>query len=635
MSAGWFLVRAALILSSFQEKNRHYDYDTGAKPAPRSKEIAPEFEDLAAEFATTIAINQHTEAFTFIKSHPSVLKEQYLDTKYLDEAVRRLRHSDRVTAASFVEKYIFIDEVRKNGKYLQLLREKDAPTVGAFKERFRKLSQECQRRADVRPAQPSQTASQRRRKTEEAHDLDDTTARVTEIAIDETRPTVAAGNPRADLSNRHFVSKDFYHYETDDVAPQLSTKYPVVLNRHASAGGEIDDRGEGDKISGARRPRTQSVSTVDSGFQSLPLKKWRLFEAGLVFLRKTYDEDNAIREDVSSGGIITKTRPMVVVSPQSGFCHAVPVYSYGGKGLSKSGLRDSNIKAHAVIHMEGTSANWLQGEPPSGKRPITVRPFPNNSFTFDRSSRINFERPSPVDYNTKIILIGTVTRECMAYLTGYWAEEVNKGKPKNSNRHTLQNPLNQAAQQGQHNRHSGRQGRQMQQEQDIQQGRNHGQQAQQDRSQGEQIQRIRYEEEQLPRHGKEDESARKSLHNEGQLPRSRHEEEQASRKREEERKDSRSRHEVEPPVRNRNNEEQASRSRNMAEQPARSLDEEEQTSRNRYRVDEAPRRRHVDEQRPRRPHEGGRVERTQYEDEQAQRSRQHRAHGRHTGGHRK
>ncbi len=231
------------------------------------------------------------------------------------------------------------------------------------------------------------------------------------------------------------------------------------------------------------RPRAHSGSTMDStGFASLPPTQWHWFKVGRVFLWRTYREDNTINDDISSQGgtLIPKIRPMVVVRLRDGWFHAVSVVSYGGLGLKKPGLRDSNIQAHAIIHLEGTEAEWLYGEPHSAKRPIAVECSSNSSFAFHSASRVDFEKTWPINYNERIKKIGMVTQRCLPYLELYWVEELSKkqGNNKGQNRHGSLVQSSQVAPEDQQSRHTIQQGSQTQQGRAKQESIARGQQGQ-------------------------------------------------------------------------------------------------------------------------------------------------------------
>jgi hypothetical protein len=101
--------------------------------------------------------------------------------------------------------------------------------------------------------------------------------------------------------------------------------------------------------------------------------------------------------------------------------HIRPINTYNGRGLSKPGFSREDRRAHAVIYMSGTTP-WLAGnELDVVKQPIAVDKSSEDQV-LDKYSRLNFARIHSVDFNTKVMDVGFVAKNSLAYLDGYYHE---------------------------------------------------------------------------------------------------------------------------------------------------------------------------------------------------------------------
>jgi hypothetical protein len=101
------------------------------------------------------------------------------------------------------------------------------------------------------------------------------------------------------------------------------------------------------------------------------------------------------------------------------------IYTYGEQGVLKSGLSDSDRKAHAVIHMTGARPTDLQDEHLMNKEPIAVDPASPDQ-KLNEWSRLDFRRVYTVEHNVKVKNIGRVAKRSMPYLQNYFKEVVNE-----------------------------------------------------------------------------------------------------------------------------------------------------------------------------------------------------------------
>ena len=187
-------------------------------------------------------------------------------------------------------------------------------------------------------------------------------------------------------------------------------------------------------------PRANVQSPIpiqDDRFVKLIPRDWSYFKPGRVFAMIIYSNDNSApgepgddfsmdRVQTARGGeVLEKVRRMIVVRAREGFCLTVPINTYGGRGLKKLGFRENNINSHARVHMNNKMPIWLAGEPESGKRDIAVTPADRNQ-ELHPASRICFERTHSIEYNEKIMKIGTVIPDHVTRLVAYWENEQNR-----------------------------------------------------------------------------------------------------------------------------------------------------------------------------------------------------------------
>jgi len=89
---------------------------------------------------------------------------------------------------------------------------------------------------------------------------------------------------------------------------------------------------------------------------------------------------------------------------------ASPISTYGQRGCLKDGMRETEIRHHAVIHSSSREAWWDREETARGMRlgPIPVELVGRQ--TLDRWSRVRFDNVHTVTHNFKVMNIGMVPR---------------------------------------------------------------------------------------------------------------------------------------------------------------------------------------------------------------------------------
>ena len=119
--------------------------------------------------------------------------------------------------------------------------------------------------------------------------------------------------------------------------------------------------------------------------------------------------------------VYTSVRRMVVVRELHGACWAIPIHTYGNRGVEKRGFDDTDIQGHAVIYMTGKSPYTPSSEPRMSKTPIQVDPAGDQEL--ERMSRVNFTKVHTVEHEVKVLNIGRVSQKSMPDFERYWADQ--------------------------------------------------------------------------------------------------------------------------------------------------------------------------------------------------------------------
>lgn len=112
--------------------------------------------------------------------------------------------------------------------------------------------------------------------------------------------------------------------------------------------------------------------------------------------------------------IFSHIRRMVVIRSRHGYCWCIAINSYGGQGVKKRGFNSNDIKAHTIIYDAQGEPSPTRGEPKMEKEPIAVDLRPGQSLT--KASRLNYDQPFMVQWNTRVMDVGTVSRLSMPAL---------------------------------------------------------------------------------------------------------------------------------------------------------------------------------------------------------------------------
>ncbi|KAJ5773827.1 hypothetical protein N7457_008723 [Penicillium paradoxum] len=153
---------------------------------------------------------------------------------------------------------------------------------------------------------------------------------------------------------------------------------------------------------------------------------WKFFRVGKVF-SMLYHENAGSHGTVLSQqlspfttgkygeSIYSSIRRMVVVRERKGCCWCIPIATYGGQGVAKSGV---DVPKHAVIYMRGDEPHSSRAEPRMIKEPLEVEPAKADQ-KLDRMSRVNFGKIYTVEHNVKVLPVGKITEASQAKFLEY------------------------------------------------------------------------------------------------------------------------------------------------------------------------------------------------------------------------
>lgn len=104
--------------------------------------------------------------------------------------------------------------------------------------------------------------------------------------------------------------------------------------------------------------------------------------------------------------VFSHDRRFLVVKKRKGFCLALPITSYSGRGLSRKSVHDPEYMAHCIIHDDRYDPQLMDNEMPFVKDPVPVKMYGSETLTV--SSRLCYAKPTPIEFNTKVKKIGRI-----------------------------------------------------------------------------------------------------------------------------------------------------------------------------------------------------------------------------------
>lgn len=328
--------------------------------------------DLARAFVR-IGIRKYDECNDFLLSNPELQMEPR--EQFQRVALSAIKQKDREYAGRCLQAFVLLRGVNLHGRsqYFQMLaesqEERDAVT-DKIRKSYNALAEQAQTQTQVQTGRPDSTnrAGPQSRHAEDtrrrnSNDLDDINVGLTAVAISSD----SKGKLRAELGD---IPEGL---DSEPTANPKTTQQPK------------------------RRMSVQKDPNKDPRFKVYPSV---FFCPGRVFATvwgSAEGQANSKASDWSryEGGLYRTTRRMVVVRSRHGSSQCLPVTTYAGKGLSKNGLNDEDVNAHAIIHAEQQAPIYLTNEPRTRKRSIAVAVVQGQ--TLGKDSRVCFSKIHTVE----------------------------------------------------------------------------------------------------------------------------------------------------------------------------------------------------------------------------------------------
>ncbi|KAL3421115.1 hypothetical protein PVAG01_07560 [Phlyctema vagabunda] len=148
----------------------------------------------------------------------------------------------------------------------------------------------------------------------------------------------------------------------------------------------------------------------------------RFFKPGRVFKCMWSEPAGNTAEDRFTsyrGGhaTYTKIRRFVVVKQKTHNCICIPLQTYGGRGISKSGIQ---ISEHAMVYE-------ARADRPPRASSRSIKPFPivlETPGKIDPSSVLHFGSVYTVEYNVKVAKIGRIEKDHVERLKECWQQSM-------------------------------------------------------------------------------------------------------------------------------------------------------------------------------------------------------------------
>jgi hypothetical protein len=309
--------------------------------------------------------------YKFVEDHPKIFDNDKQIPVYVDAAVKALKDKDNTRARGCIEKAALLGVVNGRSYKFQdelfdAIRQGASPMVDQYIAAFRKYEQHCRKKAGVTQVTQSQ-AGQKRIGRKPPIDIDDPAEPGLEASI-----RGMSGNAEFESLDKRFVRRD------------------------------------------ARRAG-------------------KFFKVGRVFAILAHTEYNKkIDETATDAKWVTKkgdiyiyshVRHFAVVREGHGYCWAVMINTYSGKGVAKPGLSPEDIQAHAIIHDSEYHPRRTYGEPEMTKKPIEVD-LSEDADNLSSASRINFAKVTTVEHNVRAMAVALISKDSMANFTAYWRQHL-------------------------------------------------------------------------------------------------------------------------------------------------------------------------------------------------------------------
>jgi hypothetical protein len=376
---------------------------------------------------TQLEFRDYSSCENFIANNPSILRED--PNKLLNEAIRLEKEGRHSQAKTCVQQSLLLRKSSKltmDGRriFFSELRSNDKKVLGAFLDDF-DTTIDAVRRA----AQTEIPASSRLPLERPHRDSNDGT-----LATSMRKMSVSSSSPRDRTRS----------FGAGAAAEDDPTQFGGARPGSGMGISTIESAIEEDSAVGAPsidpdiRGTEEDREYLDPRYYKRPDAK-KFFVVGRVFALLWHEsvgegrpgeEQPSLVEHTTVGRygqrVFSHIRRMAVVRERGGYCVCIPINTYGSQGVMKHGLGIAEREAHSVIHGSDTAPYAREAERPFlVKKPIAVK-MASKEQKLDKMSRINFGKPSSVEWNVKVMHVGRVVPESMATFLGYYYNESNK-----------------------------------------------------------------------------------------------------------------------------------------------------------------------------------------------------------------
>jgi hypothetical protein len=372
---------------------------------------------------TQLEFRDYSSCENFIINNPSILRED--PNKLLQEASRLEKEGRHLQAKICVQQSLLLRKCSKLTRddcraFFSELRSNDKKVLGAFWDDFDKTIDAVRKAARIETPASSRPPLERPRRDSN----DDTLATsMRKMSVsnsntrDRTRSFGAGAAAEDDLTQ--------FGGARPGSGVGISTIESVIEEDSAVGAPSVEP-----DIRGTEEDREDLDPRY---FKRRDAKKF--FVVGRVFALLWHESagegrpgaEHSLVEYTTPGRygqrVFSHIRRMAVVRERGGYCVCIPINTYRGQGVMKYGMVKAEREAHSIIHANDTAPYAREDERPFLiKKPIAVK-MASKEQKLDKMSRINFGKPSSVEWNVKVMHVGKVAPDSIATFLGYYSNE--------------------------------------------------------------------------------------------------------------------------------------------------------------------------------------------------------------------
>lgn len=396
-----------------------------ANPWPLKPHSSSITADLREQFIMKSPSVKFADWCRFTDKYPVLLDDSDEATVYMNEAISAMGSKSEPRAKLCIEKAVFLTLIggkkqTERDEFFDNFHQREPRTMETFQQRYKTIEERCRsKKSSARlPSQPTTRSGD----GESVRHIQEGLGSVS------LNPVAARHTVALEVNDEHPVkdpvgSESVHHQDVPIQAQPRRRGPPINTSDPANTGLEPSIKGGSD-----------TFEKLDPRYERRdPRRAGSFFRVGRVFAILEHVEDGRRFDDRTSDAkwkttkgdvlILSHIRRFVVVREGHGYCWAVPVNTYNGRGLLDRGLNDQDIQAHAIIHDSEDKPKMLKGEPMLSKTPIAVDRSPEaDPLTY--ASRINFSKVTTVEHNVRAMAVGKVSQRSHANFMNYWRQHL-------------------------------------------------------------------------------------------------------------------------------------------------------------------------------------------------------------------